>query len=128
MTRILVVDDNSQVRRALRCLVEQDKTWEVCAEATDGGDAVERVRESTPDLVVLDFQMPGMNGLQAAREIAKLAPEVPILLCTAHLSQNLINEAQRVGINGAVSKSKASEIVRGIRALLRHEPYFCQPA
>ena len=109
--------------------MEQDKTWEVCAEATDGGDAVERVRESNPDLVVPRFpELPGMNGLQAAKEIAKVAPEVPILLCTAHLSQNLISEAQRVGINGAVSKSKASEIVRGIRALLRHEPYFCQPA
>jgi DNA-binding NarL/FixJ family response regulator len=128
MTRILVADDNSQVRCALRILVEQDKNWEVCAEAIDGGDAVERARETNPDIIVLDFQMPVMNGLQAAREIAKVAPEVPILLCTAHLSQNLISEAQRVGIHGAVSKSRANDIVLGIRALLRHEPFFCKTA
>ena len=127
MTRILVVDDSSQVRLALRHLVEQDKDWKVCAEAVDGRDALERVKESTPDLIVLDYMMPVMNGLQAAREIAKVAPEIPILLCTAHLSPHLISEAQRVGIHGAVSKSRAADIVYGIRALLRHEPFFCQP-
>src|SRR5665213_1124035 len=121
MTRILVVDDNTQVRRALRSLVEQDKNWQVCAEAIDGGEAVDRVRELNPDLVVLDFQMPIMNGLQAAIEIAKVAPEIPILLCTAHLSEGLILEARRVGIHGAVTKSKAADIVKGIQALLRHE-------
>ena len=128
MTRILVVDDNTQVRRALRSLVEQDKNWQVCAEAIDGGEAVDRVRELNPDLVVLDFQMPIMNGLQAAIEIAKVAPEIPILLCTAHLSEGLILEARRVGIHGAVTKSKAADIVNGIQALLRHEQYFTQSA
>jgi DNA-binding NarL/FixJ family response regulator len=124
MNRILVVDDNTQVRHAIRNLVEQDKNWQVCAEAADGGDAVQRVRELNPDVVVLDFQMPVMNGLQAAREIAKVAPEVQILLCSAHLSPDLINEAQRIGIHGAVSKSIATDLVRGIRALLRHELFF----
>jgi DNA-binding NarL/FixJ family response regulator len=61
-----------------------------------------------PDLIVLDFQMPVMNGLQAAREIAKIAPEVPVLLCTARLSIDLPGEAQKIGIQGAVSKSKAT--------------------
>jgi DNA-binding NarL/FixJ family response regulator len=112
------------VRHAIRNLVEQDKNWQVCAEAADGGDAVQRVRELNPDVVVLDFQMPVMNGLEAAREIAKVAPEVQILLCSAHLSPDLINEAQRIGIHGAVSKSIATDLVRGIRALLRHELFF----
>jgi DNA-binding NarL/FixJ family response regulator len=124
MTRILVADDNTFVRHALCKLVEQDKNWEVCAEAIDGGDAVQRAREMNPDLVVLDFMMPVMNGLQAAREILKLAPDVPILLCTAHLSKNLIGEAQFLGIRGAVSKSSAMDIVHGIEALLRHEQFF----
>src|ERR1700737_4718339 len=128
MTRILIADDNSQVRRVLRNLVEQDADWKVCGEAIDGGDAVERTRETHPDLIVLDFQMPVMNGLQAACEIAKVAPDVPVLLCTAHLSSHLLGEAQRVGIQGAVSKSRAGDIVNGIRALLRHESFFCQSA
>ena len=128
MTRILVADDSSQVRRVLRSLVEQDSDWKVCAEAIDGGDAVQRAAETNPDLIVIDFQMPVMNGLEAAREITKVSPNVPILLCTAHLTPNLVSEARRVGINGAVSKSRATDIVNGIRALLRHESFFCQPA
>jgi DNA-binding NarL/FixJ family response regulator len=128
MTRILIADDSSQVRHALRNLVEQDADWKVCGEANNGGEAVQRTMETHPDLVVLDFQMPVMNGLQVAREIAKFAPDVLVLLCTAHLSLYLIDEAQRVGIRGAVSKSRASDIVDGIRALLRHESFFCQPA
>ena len=128
MTRILIADDSPQVRSVLRHLVEQDASWEVCAEAIDGQEAVQRTRESHPDLVVLDFQMPVMDGLQAAREIVKVAPAIPVLLCSAHLSAILIGEARRIGIMGAVPKSNASSIVNGIRALLRHESFFCQPA
>ncbi len=128
MTRILIADDNANARRALRNLVEQDADWKVCGEAIDGGDAVLRAKETNPDLIVLDFQMPVMNGLQAAREISKAVPEVQVLLCTAHLSPNLIDEAQRVGIHGAVSKSSAIDVVKGIRALLRHELFFCTPS
>lgn len=128
MTRILIADDSLPVRRVLRNLVEQVSDWKVCGEAIDGGDAVQRAKETNPDLIVLDFQMPVMNGLQAAREIAKLAPDVPVLLCTAYLSLHLIDEAQRLGIQGAVSKSRATDIVNGIRALLRRESFFCHPA
>jgi DNA-binding NarL/FixJ family response regulator len=69
-----------------------------------------------------------MNGLQAAREIAKVAPDVPVLLCTAHLSLSLMGEARKVGIQGAVSKSRGGDIVEGIKALLLHKSFFCQPA
>jgi DNA-binding NarL/FixJ family response regulator len=128
MARILIADDSTLVRRVLRNLVEQHKDWEVCGEAIDGGEVVQKTMETRPDLIVLDFQMPVMNGLQAAKEIAKVAPEVPVLLCTAHLSIDLVGEARRIGIQGAVSKSRAGDIVKGIRALLRHELFFCQPA
>jgi DNA-binding NarL/FixJ family response regulator len=128
MIRILIADDSMLVRGVLRNIVEQDADWEVCAEATDGGEVVQRTLETHPDLIVLDFQMPVMNGLQVAREIAKVAPDVPVLLCTAHLSSYLVEEAQRIGIQGAVSKSRAGDIVKGIKALLRRELFFCQPA
>jgi DNA-binding NarL/FixJ family response regulator len=129
MTRILIADDSPHVRRALRNLVEEhDENWEVCGEATDGRQAVQRAKETNPDLIVIDFQMPVMDGLHAATEIAKVVPDVPLLLCTAHLSSSLITEAQRVGIQGAVSKSSANDIVDGIQALLRHEPFFCPSA
>ena len=126
MTRIMIVDDNIQVRRGLRMLLEQDEDWKICGEAVNGEDAVHRVQAISPDLIVLDFQMPVMNGLQAAREIMKCLPGIPILLCTLHLSMDLIGEARRAGVSGTVSKSNAVEIVNGVKALLRHEPFFCQ--
>jgi DNA-binding NarL/FixJ family response regulator len=128
MIRILIADDSTPVRRMLRTLLEQSADWQVCGEAAHGGEVVKRTLETHPDLIVLDFQMPVMNGLQAAREVAKVAPEVPVLLCTSHLSLHLMGEARRVGIQGAVSKSKAGDIVDAIQALLRHESFFCQPA
>ena len=127
-SRILIVDDNYQVRSALRNLVEQDADWKVCGEAGNGEQAIERTKETSPDVIVLDFQMPVMNGLQAAREIVKEFPDVQVLLCTAYLSSNLIEAARRAGIRGAVSKSVAHDVVRGIQALLRREDFFCQPS
>ncbi|MBZ5641167.1 MAG: response regulator transcription factor [Acidobacteriia bacterium] len=126
MPRILIADDNSNVRRALRALLEEDADWIVCGEAIDGGDAVVRAHNMKPDLIILDFQMPVMNGLQAAREIAKENPETPVLLCSAHLSTALLGEARRAGIRGAVSKSTSTEIIDGVRTLLRRECFFPQ--
>lgn len=128
MTRILIADDNPQVRRALRALLEQVSGWRVCGEATDGRDVVQRAMDMKPDLIVLDFQMPGMNGLQAACEIAKIAHDIPLLLCSAHLTGVLVAEARRAGIHGAVSKSNSTEILNGVRALLRHDTFFCGTA
>ena len=128
MMRILIADDSPQVRGALRALIEQDSELIVCGEAVDGGDVVRRARDLRPDLILLDFQMPVMNGLQAAREIAKVARDVPVLLCTVHLTGTLVGEARRLGIHGAVSKSNSTEILNGVKALLRHEPFFCPTA
>lgn len=127
MTRILIADDSTLIRRALRNLLEQVADWEVCAEAVDGREAIQRARDTSPDLIVLDFQMPVLDGLQAAREIVKITPDIPVLLCSAHLSLPLIDEAQRIGIHGAVCKLSTIDIVNGVRALLRRESFFCQP-
>ena len=126
MARILIADDNALVRHMLRALLEQHMGWHICGEASDGGEAIQRTLETRPDLIVLDFQMPVMNGLQAAQEIARVAPGVPVLLCTAHLSRHLMGEAREAGIQGAVSKSRGGDIVKGINALLRHESFFYQ--
>ena len=85
MIRILIGDDNLQMSDTLRRSVEQDADRKVCGETVNGGDAVQRAKETNPDLIILDFQMPVMNGLQAAFEIAKVTPDVPVLLRTANL-------------------------------------------
>lgn len=123
-TRILIVDDSPLVRQRLRDLLQQHPHWRVCGEAANGQDAIARAAELSPDIIVLDFLMPGMNGMQAAREIGKMIPDVPILMFTTHLSRQLVEEARNVGIRGAVAKSDARYVVDGLEALLRHESYF----
>jgi DNA-binding NarL/FixJ family response regulator len=104
--------------------LENHPDWEVCGEAVDGADAVEKSRQLKPDVIVIDFLMPRANGLQAASEITKSLPEVPILLCSMYLSEPLLEQARRVGIRGAVSKTKVTEIVHGVEALLQQKGFF----
>jgi DNA-binding NarL/FixJ family response regulator len=127
MKRILIADDNASVRRGLRGVIRDHHDWDVCGEAVDGRDAIEQARELHPDILLLDLAMPGMNGFDAARELAKLEPEVQILLCTVQLSAFVVRQAEKLGIQGAVSKSKVSQITEGIAALLRHETFYCWP-
>jgi DNA-binding NarL/FixJ family response regulator len=122
--RILIVDDSPLVRQRLRALLQQHPGWEICGEAVDGSDAVEKAQQLTPDLIVLDFLMPGVDGLQAARQIAKLVPAVPILMFSMHLSKQLMQEAKNVGVRGAVAKTDTRHLIEGVEALLRHESFF----
>jgi DNA-binding NarL/FixJ family response regulator len=122
--RILVVDDNPSVRRYLRGVLEQQDSWQVCDEARNGQEAVDRFQDIRPDVIVLDFQMPEMNGLDAARIITKLSPQTPILIVTLYLSKQLSDEARKVGARGACAKTDISSVVDGVGALLRAETYF----
>jgi len=124
MVRILVADDNAAVRHYLRGLLEQQDTWRVCGEARTGGEALERVKENPPDMILLDFQMPDLNGIDAARQISRLFPEIPILMVTIHLSEQLADEARKVGIRGVCAKSDVGSIVGAVDALLRRQTYF----
>ena len=124
MVRILVVDDNPAVRHYLRALLEQQSSWQVCDEARTGREALQRVEKNPPDMILLDFQMPDLNGLDVARQITKLFPEIPILMVTSHLSRQLAEEARRVGIRGACAKSDVGSIVEAVGALLDAGTYF----
>ena len=124
LTRILVVDDNPAVRHYLRALLEQQSTWRVCAEARTGREALERVEKNPPDMILLDFQMPDLNGLDVARELTRTFPKIPILMITIHLSKQLAEEARKVGVRGACAKSDVSSIVEAVDALLHAGTYF----
>ena len=124
MVRILVVDDNPAVRHYLRALLEQQSTWRVCDEARTGREALQRVEKNPPDMILLDFQMPDLNGLDVARRVTKLFPGIPILMVTIHLSKQLAEEARRVGIRGACAKSDVGSIVEAVEALLHQGTYF----
>lgn len=120
-TRILIADDNPHFRTALRHVLEASDPWEVI-ETCDGQEAITAAVETRPDLIILDLAMPVKDGLAAAREISKLLPETPILMCTLHASPPVELEARKSGIRQLVSKSESIEIVAAIRQLLSKTP------
>ena len=122
--RILVADDNPSVRRFLRGLLEQQDDWQVCDEVSNGQEALRRFKSAHHDLIVLDFRMPGMSGLDLARQIIAEAPGTPILMVTLYMSRQLSEEARKVGIRGACAKTDVGSLVEAVAALLREETYF----
>ena len=122
--QILIADDSRAVRRSLHGLLEQNPNWKVCAEAVDGPDAIAKAQQFKPDVIVLDFFMPGMTGVEAARVLSRLLPSTPILLFTFYITAQLVEQAKSAGIRGVAQKSDTSEVVRGIEALLRDETFF----
>jgi DNA-binding NarL/FixJ family response regulator len=116
--RILVVDDSAVIRRLLRSTIEQNRDWKVCGEAENGEVAIQRVKQLRPNVVILDLQMPVMDGMEAARHIAVLAPETGMLMFTMHHSEQLLKDARAAGIKDVISKTNAprfpSEQVQGI--------------
>ncbi len=123
--RILIADDDAAIRRLLRRLLESHAEWSVCGDACDGDEAIRKAAELNPDIVVLDLAMPHRNGLQAAREIARTTPELPMLLLTVQqVSSELTKEAVHAGFRGAVSKNTGSEVVRAVESLLNDQRFF----
>jgi len=116
---ILIVDDSAVVRKTLRQTLEWQKGWEVCGEAANGRDGIEMAQRLKPDLVLLDFSMPVMNGLEAARELKRLLPTVPLLMYTNYGTNYLEKEALSAGVTAVVSKSDSVEaLVSSIQAVL----------
>ena len=124
MVRILVVDDNPSVRRYLRFILEQQSAWQVCGEARTGKETLQQVQVSLPDLILLDFQMPDLNGIDIAREIQRSWPATPILMVTVHMSSQLAAVARSAGIRGICAKSDVGSIVEAVQTVLQEKMYF----
>src|SRR4030088_1299649 len=106
--RILVADDHEVVRRGLCALLRNQPEWEVCGEAKDGRDAVEKVLALKPEVVILDIGMPNLNGLQATRQILKANPQVKVLILTLHDSDQVLQEVLIAGVRGFLQHSDAA--------------------
>lgn len=120
--RILLADDHALVRQGVRLILEDQPDFEVVAEAGDGHEALQKLRETEVDLVVLDVAMPRMTGLQAAREISRSADPPKILMLSMHDNEQYLFESLRVGASGYVLKSAADrDLVHACRAALRGE-------
>jgi DNA-binding NarL/FixJ family response regulator len=117
--RVLLVDDNADVRKAVRRLFHDDPNFEVVGEAEDGRDAVENAPRLRPDLIILDLSMPVMNGLEAALLLVKILPNAGLILFTAHGGPEIGHLSLAAGIHAVVSKATAStELIPKAEALM----------
>ncbi|MFG1910224.1 response regulator [Kribbella sp. NPDC048928] len=125
MTRILLADDHALVRRGVRLILESEPDLQVVAEASDGSEAVAICRREQVDLAILDIAMPRMTGLQAARELSAVAPDVRVLMLTMYDNEQYFFQALKAGASGYVLKSVLDrDLVEACRATMRGEPFL----
>ena len=123
--RILIADDDKTIRLLLRRILESHDSWEICADASNGKDAIAKAAQVHPDLIILDLAMPVMNGLQAAEHLSKELPTIPLLLISVQqITNQLEQSARRAGFKGAVTKSSGAEVLSAVETLLRSETFF----
>ncbi len=126
--RILVADDHEVVRHGLRRLLETRPGWQVCGEAATGTEAVAKARQLKPEVVVMDFGMPEMNGADATRQILEASPHTEVLVLTMHDAEQMVRDILSSGARGYVLKSDASrDLLAAVQALLAHKS-FLSPA
>lgn len=125
MIQVLLADDHALMRRGIRDLLEADPDIEVVDEAGDGREAAQLTQKMKPDVLIIDLTMPGLNGLDAIRQIRKESPQVELLVFSMHDSEDLIREVLSAGARGYVLKSdSALYLVEAVKSLARHRPFF----
>ncbi len=125
MTRILIADDHAVVRSGIRGLLETQSGWTVVAEAEDGKDAVDKALSTYPDVAILDYSMPLLNGVEVTRSLRTRLPNVEVLIFTMHDTDALIREVLAAGARGFLLKSDAPQfLIAAVKSLAAHKPYF----
>jgi DNA-binding NarL/FixJ family response regulator len=124
-SKILIVDDHEVVRQGIRTILRARPQWEICGEAVNGKDAIEKARTLEPDVIIMDITMPEMSGIEATREITKLKLPAAVLVFTMHESKNLAATVQEAGARGFVLKSHAArDLLDALEALLGGGTFF----
>jgi DNA-binding NarL/FixJ family response regulator len=118
MVKILIADDSDLVRSKLADALSTHAGWSICGQAANGRRAVLQALDLRPDLILMDFSMPMLSGLQAAEEILKLMPSVPVVLYTVYDDQQMEAEAKKIGICKVISKSRSENLVAELEAIL----------
>jgi DNA-binding NarL/FixJ family response regulator len=123
--RVLIVDDQDFMRKALRRLLDIQPSFKVCGEACDGFEAVQKAMELRPQVIVMDINMPNLDGLEATRRIRKELSDVEVLIFTQYELLQASQAAEDAGARGCVSKSEAvHQLVPALRTVSAHRPYF----
>jgi DNA-binding NarL/FixJ family response regulator len=125
MLRILVADDHEVVRKGLIAVLAQRPDWQVCAEATDGREAVRLAAKLQPQVAILDLSMPSLNGLEATRQIRREVPQTEILVFSMYEDEQFVHDLLSAGARGYLLKSDvAGQLVTAVETVARHKPYF----
>ncbi|SHL02240.1 two component transcriptional regulator, LuxR family [Bradyrhizobium lablabi] len=125
MKQILIADDHEVVRSGLRAIIETRADWVVSGEANNGRDAIALALKKKPDVAIVDYSMPIMNGLEVSRRIKFHGLRAEVLILTMHESEEILTEVLLAGVRGFLLKSDArSHLIAAVEALLEHRPYF----
>jgi DNA-binding NarL/FixJ family response regulator len=124
-TRILIADDHDVVRRGLRDILQDRPGWEVVAEAGNGQDAISATLKHKPDIAIVDYALPLLNGIEVTRQIRARIPQTQVLIFTMHDSEMLLQQALQAGARGFLLKSDADDLlIAAVHALTQHKPFF----
>jgi two-component system, NarL family, response regulator NreC len=115
--RILIADDNESVRTGIRLLLGSREEWEVCGEAVDGEDAIQKAATLQPDVILLDLSMPKMDGLTAMPILREKSPDSQIIVLTLHECVETARYASKAGATAYITKSLISELIPALKAL-----------
>ena len=125
MTRILIADDHDVVRSGLRTVLDAQPNWQVVAEAADGKEAIVKAMETKPDIAVVDYSLPLINGMEVTRQIRARLPTTEVLIFTMYDTEAVVEELVKAGARGYLLKSDAGrDLISAIASLRVHRPYF----
>src|SRR5437016_1678531 len=125
MTRLLIADDHEVVRAGLRQILQSHPGWEIVSEAHDGKEAVLKAIETKPDVAIIDYSLPLMNGIEVTRQIRARLHGTEVLIFTMHDSDTLVEQLLNAGARGYLLKSDANKnLVEAVESLINHKPFF----
>jgi DNA-binding NarL/FixJ family response regulator len=125
MLRILIADDHDVVRSGLRSILEERADWSVVAEASDGKEAIQKAHQTNPDIAIVDYGLPVINGIEVIRQIKARHAQIEVLMFTMHDDEMLVAQALEAGARAYLLKTDArAHLLAAVESLATHKPYF----
>jgi DNA-binding NarL/FixJ family response regulator len=112
------------VRKALRALLEDRPGWKVVGEAANGHEAIDKAKQLSPDVVIMDINMPELDGIAATRQIGKVVPEAEVLVLSQYDSEQMVRKAMEAGARGYLLKADAGSVGVAVEAVCQHQPFL----